>query len=176
MTKTYELETFWRPMLKAYCEGKTAQPPFMGLDQKRFEHLYNNAVQQGILPESTVHQSPQRLTYRLLFSQREDEKQQIVQLLRSYGRSDCHYLSELTQVVAHTCLGSSHLWSDLGLPNRRVLGELIRFYYPELHQKNQHHMRWKRFFYRQLCEQGGDYVCRAPSCEECSSYSDCFIN
>ncbi|WP_394153699.1 nitrogen fixation protein NifQ [Vibrio maritimus] len=174
MTKQYELEAFWRPMLTAYSEGRTAQPPYMGLESWCFEQLYYSAFPRQNSVNSAIHQNSNRLTYQLLFSQREDERQQLIELLIAYGRQDCWYLTEAVHVVASTCLGPSHLWSDLGLPSRQVLGEMISFYFPELHQLNQNNMRWKRFFYRQLCQQGGDYICRAPSCGECSSYSECF--
>jgi NifQ. len=35
-------------------------------------------------------------------------------------------------------------------------------------------MKWKKFIYKQLCEAEGLYVCRAPSCEVCKDYDQCF--
>ncbi len=35
-------------------------------------------------------------------------------------------------------------------------------------------MKWKKFIYKQLCITEGIYTCRAPSCEVCADYADCF--
>lgn len=174
MIEEYELEAFWAPMVNAYCGCQTAQPPYMGLSPTKFEQVYQKLNKAGLVVQLPKHKTPQRDTYQLLFSMREEEHSQLVDLLESYVNRTSGYYSEAILVIATTCLGSSHLWSDLGLPERKVLSEMIRFYFPELHAKNHNNMRWKRFFYRQLCESGGDYVCRSPSCEECSSYAECF--
>jgi nitrogen fixation protein NifQ len=35
-------------------------------------------------------------------------------------------------------------------------------------------MKWKKFFYKQLCEREGVNACKAPSCAACDDYSKCF--
>ena len=35
-------------------------------------------------------------------------------------------------------------------------------------------MKWKKFFYKQLCQTEGIHTCRAPSCEVCADYQACF--
>jgi nitrogen fixation protein NifQ len=35
-------------------------------------------------------------------------------------------------------------------------------------------MKWKKFFYRSLCELEGFVLCASPSCRECSDFHDCF--
>jgi nitrogen fixation protein NifQ len=35
-------------------------------------------------------------------------------------------------------------------------------------------MKWKKFLYKQLCEEEGLYVCRAPSCQVCVDYERCY--
>jgi nitrogen fixation protein NifQ len=35
-------------------------------------------------------------------------------------------------------------------------------------------MRWKKFFYRQLCEQADVLICKSPSCGVCCDYASCF--
>lgn len=35
-------------------------------------------------------------------------------------------------------------------------------------------MKWKKFFYRQLCEQAEVLICKSPNCAVCSDYSLCF--
>ncbi len=35
-------------------------------------------------------------------------------------------------------------------------------------------MKWKKFFYRQYCEQAEVLICASPSCARCSDYPACF--
>ena len=81
---------------------------------------------------------------------------------------------ELAACVARACLGSDHLWHDLGLPARPVLSALLHDHFPLLAARNVNHMRWKKFFYNQLCEQAGIRTCRAPSCGVCVNHAECF--
>lgn len=80
----------------------------------------------------------------------------------------------MAAIVAAACLGGDHLWRDLGLASRLDLHELLMHNFPHLAMRNTQDMRWKKFFYKQLCEQDGGYVCRAPSCAQCPTYHDCF--
>jgi nitrogen fixation protein NifQ len=43
-----------------------------------------------------------------------------------------------------------------------------------LKRKNAGDMKWKKFFYRQLCEAAEVPICKSPSCAECCDYSVCF--
>jgi nitrogen fixation protein NifQ len=105
---------------------------------------------------------------------RADEVADLVKLMRGQraGRSP----SELwmASIVATACLGSDHLWQDLGLWCRADLSALMRRNFPALADKNVHNMKWKKFLYKQLCVAEGVYVCRAPSCEVCVDYQNCF--
>lgn len=107
-----------------------------------------------------------------LSDMRDDERVELVELLDEYRAAGV--APELSLIIATGCLGGDHLWRDLGFPNRTALSELMQYAYPELKALNDRDMKWKRFFYKQLCERGGGYVCRAPSCDQCSAYSDCF--
>lgn len=80
----------------------------------------------------------------------------------------------MAEIVAAACLGGDHLWRDLGLPNRQALSVLLDNNFHPLAKDNTKDMKWKKFFYKKLCEQDGGYVCRAPSCEQCKAYDDCF--
>jgi nitrogen fixation protein NifQ len=62
----------------------------------------------------------------------------------------------------------------MGLPSRDVLSQLLRRYFTTLHDKNTGNMKWKKFFYKQLCDQAEVNLCRAPSCQVCSDYAACF--
>lgn len=80
----------------------------------------------------------------------------------------------LAQAVARACLGEDHLWHDLGLPSRRELSDLLRECFPTLAARNAGNMRWKKFFYLQLCERAEVRACRAPSCGVCAHFGECF--
>lgn len=113
-----------------------------------------------------------------LAAERQSEVQDICALLLGRGRPTGEVpLLDLAvaQLLAYGCLGAAHLWHDLGLLSRGQLRLLIGRFFPAMLELNIGDMRWKRFFYRQLCELGGDYVCRAPSCGQCSSYTECFV-
>ena len=62
----------------------------------------------------------------------------------------------------------------MGLPNRDVLSQLLRRYFTTLYEKNIGNMKWKKFFYKQLCEQAKVMLCKAPSCQVCTDYTACF--
>jgi nitrogen fixation protein NifQ len=80
----------------------------------------------------------------------------------------------LADIVAVACMGADHLWQDLGLWSRADLGRLMHANFPALAQRNVKDMKWKRFLYKQLCQADDVYVCRAPSCEACIDYAECF--
>lgn len=111
-------------------------------------------------------------TRQELAALRQDEVDELVGLLEDHR--DPAADGNVSILVANACLGGDHLWRDLGFQNRQGLSDLMQSVYPGLTVKNDKDMKWKRFFYKQLCEMGGGYVCRAPSCDQCSAYQDCF--
>jgi nitrogen fixation protein NifQ len=80
----------------------------------------------------------------------------------------------MADIFVAGCMGSDHLWQDLGLWSRQDLSALFKHNFPVLVEKNVGDMKWKKFLYKQLCLQEGIYVCRAPSCEMCQDYWKCF--
>lgn len=80
----------------------------------------------------------------------------------------------MVELICAGCLGYDHLWSDLGLMSRPELTRLMRANFPQLADRNTENMRWKRFLYKMLCEGDGWYICRAPTCQECSERPVCF--
>lgn len=80
----------------------------------------------------------------------------------------------IIDIVIAACMGSDHLWQDLGLWSRADLSDLIHYNFPALKTMNSRDMKWKKFLYKQLCEAEGIYTCRAPSCEVCTDYNHCF--
>lgn len=108
------------------------------------------------------------------FDARLSERQDLITLMSQHraGRD----LSELwmAEVVAAACMGADHLWQDLGLWSRADLNRLLHENFPALAAMNVHDMKWKKFLYKQLCQQAGVYVCRSPSCEVCTDYQNCY--
>ncbi|MDO8329450.1 MAG: nitrogen fixation protein NifQ [Fluviicoccus sp.] len=105
---------------------------------------------------------------------RREEWETLRNLLVQHRRGDDASEIRMAEIVAAACLGSGHLWRDLGLGSRGMLRDLLQSNFPALVSLNTRDMRWKRFFYKQLCEQEGGYVCRSPSCDQCSTYDECF--
>ena len=102
-----------------------------------------------------------------------DEFDDVVRLLLEYRADDSPEGRWLAYAIAACCMGDDHLWQDMGLPHRQALSELLTRWFPELAARN-NGMRWKKFFYKQLCERDGAFVCRSPSCGTCSEYANCF--
>ncbi len=103
-----------------------------------------------------------------------DEFDDLVALLLEHRSDDSRESRWLAYAIAACCMGDDHLWQDMGLPNRQALSDLLARYFSALSARNTGRMRWKKFFYKQLCEREGAFVCRSPSCAECVEYSNCF--
>ena len=103
-----------------------------------------------------------------------DEYQDLLALLLEYRRDDGDGTAWVAGTVAAACMGDNHLWQDLGLANRQELSGLLQTHFPLLYAKNTGNMKWKKFFYKQLCERADVNACRAPSCAVCDDYARCF--
>jgi nitrogen fixation protein NifQ len=102
------------------------------------------------------------------------EKHDLEKYLRQYAALPAPESEWLIALIVAACLGSDHLWQDLGLFSRSELSALLQHNFPQMAAKNNKDMKWKKFIYKQLCEEEGLYVCRAPSCEVCQDYPVCF--
>ena len=80
----------------------------------------------------------------------------------------------LATIVARACQGRHHLWQDLGLDNRTQLSDLMWRHFAPLAQANSRDMKWKKFFYRCLCDREGISFCPAPRCDDCPDQRNCF--
>ncbi|MCE0495512.1 nitrogen fixation protein NifQ [Vibrio salinus] len=164
--------TFWIAILDAYLAGKNFLPPYMGLDPKTFAQIcthFNITV-----PEHFQHNTEKRQVISDLAGLRLSEQQDLINLLNHHLHNNERFSENMSSVLSAACMGTQHLWKDLGMPERPLLTQLFDCFYPGLSTMNKRNMRWKRFLYRQLCASGGDYVCRAPSCETCTSFNECF--
>lgn len=107
-------------------------------------------------------------------STRAEEVLDILQLLLESRSVDGEEATWVAHAVATACLGGNHLWQDLQLPNRQALSDLLATYFRPLFARNTGNMKWKKFFYKQLCDRAEINLCKAPSCGVCSDYAQCF--
>ncbi|WP_084800083.1 nitrogen fixation protein NifQ [Bradyrhizobium sp. Ai1a-2] len=80
----------------------------------------------------------------------------------------------LAAMIARRAIEPNHLWEDLGLRDRGELSRLLSRHFAPLAARNVNNMRWKRFFYRTLCEDDGLAMCTAPVCTQCNDFNLCF--
>jgi nitrogen fixation protein NifQ len=80
----------------------------------------------------------------------------------------------LAAMVARRSMEPNHLWEDLGLRNRAELTRLLARHFGPIAVRNTQNMRWKRFFYRLLCEHDGFVMCTTPVCTQCRDFDLCF--
>jgi len=103
-----------------------------------------------------------------------EEFDELLALLREHRRDDSEETEWIARALVSACAGANHLWQDMALPNRDALSCLIKHYFPILYYKNSGNVKWKKFFYRQLCDRAEIRLCKAPSCGVCSDYAQCF--
>jgi len=103
-----------------------------------------------------------------------DEFDDIVELLTDFSYNDSQEMHDIIRFIANACMGNNHLWEDMGLPNRVTLTELMQSLFPALAAKNTSNMKWKKFFYKQLCERAEIFICKSPTCGVCTDYNHCF--
>lgn len=80
----------------------------------------------------------------------------------------------LAAMIARRVMEPNHLWADLGLRDRGELSRVLKRHFWSLARRNVNNMRWKRFFYRTLCEEEGLILCTTPVCTECKDFNHCF--
>jgi len=103
-----------------------------------------------------------------------DEFEELLELLLEFRREPSEILTWLSQAIADAAMRDNHLWQDLGLPNRPLLSQLMATCFPALAALNVGDMKWKKFFYRQLCERAAVPICKSPNCADCVDVADCF--
>jgi nitrogen fixation protein NifQ len=105
---------------------------------------------------------------------REEEIKDLVALLLDHRVLDGDETHWLAFAIATACMGNNHLWQDLGLTGRQALSDLLQQNFTALFEKNVGNMKWKKFFYKQLCDRAEVNLCKAPSCQVCDDYQTCF--
>jgi len=153
-------------MIASWCVGRGALPDYLGLEPWQFNALA--ARFQGYpVPELAVSGIRQDFSRML-------EKDDLVNLLKHYAATKSADTDIIIAIIVAGCLGSDHLWQDLGLWSRAQLSAMLEYNFPALAAKNDKDMKWKKFLYKQLCEMEGLYLCRAPSCDVCIDYGKCY--
>ncbi|PWC80151.1 hydrogenase [Azospirillum sp. TSH64] len=94
--------------------------------------------------------------------------------LVEHGASGAHEERWLAAILARRSLEPNHLWQDMGFHDRSELNAMFRRHFPALVALNSGDMKWKKFFYRQLCEREGLMLCKSPNCEVCDDVEVCF--
>lgn len=150
--------------------GVLARFPVLGLEAAAQERLLRQYF-PGVETIVTANRSESDEPCRALPVDEFDDLRALLTAHRSEASEEMQWLA---CSIATACLGNNHLWQDMGLPNRDMLSQLLRRHFTTLYQKNTGNMKWKKFFYKQLCEQAEVLLCKAPSCQVCTDYAACF--
>ncbi|MDO8843733.1 nitrogen fixation protein NifQ [Methylicorpusculum sp.] len=156
-------------MIASWRVGEGALPDYLGLSPEQFNNLRSHCFSDIALPHLAV--SGKTVDYSRML-----EKQDLETLLGDFRAPDVAETEWIIAILVAGCLGSDHLWQDLGLWSRSELSGLMSHNFPELAARNNKDMKWKKFLYKQLCEMEGLNLCRAPSCQVCQDYGLCFAS
>ncbi len=102
------------------------------------------------------------------------EEADLRELLLEHRGGEAEEQVWLAAILARRSLEPNHLWQDMGFAERGELGAMFRRHFPALVALNSGDMKWKKFFYRQLCQREGFLVCKSPHCEQCDEHAACF--
>jgi nitrogen fixation protein NifQ len=103
-----------------------------------------------------------------------EEIEDVRQLLLEHATFPGVLSEHLARAVASASMGPNHLWQDLGFTDRGQLNAFMSTYFNALMALNHKNMRWKKFFYRMLCERAEVLICKSPHCEQCEDQPKCF--
>lgn len=106
--------------------------------------------------------------------ERTEEEELLLALLLQHADRRLEKSAYFARILARRSMRDDHLWQDLGLFERAELTRLMHRHFPTLAQGNTENMRWKKYFYRKLCEAEGFSLCTAPSCRDCTDFTSCF--
>jgi nitrogen fixation protein NifQ len=161
---------FWLArMIASWRVGEGALPDYLGLSPEQFNNLRSHCFSDMVLPISAL--SGKTVDYSRML-----EKQDLETLLADFRATGVAESEWIITILVAGCLGNDHLWQDLGLWSRSELSGLMSHNFPELAARNNNDMKWKKFLYKQLCEMEGLNLCRAPSCQVCQDYGQCFVS
>lgn len=104
----------------------------------------------------------------------DDEEQSVRDILLMYATGDSPLEPLLARMVARRAQEPHHLWQDLGLRARTELSALMHRHFGPFARRNVNDMKWKKFFYRQVCAAEGFVLCTTPVCADCADFKACF--
>lgn len=145
------------------AQGRGCLPDLLGLDAKALARLGARWFPGRTLPDLDRPLAPMP-----------PDQQAIALMIRWRGGAISEESYWLAQILARRSMEARHLWEDLGLPDRPRLSRMIARELPRLFAANSRNMRWKRFFYRQICSDAGGSMCLAPNCDDCPEKPLCF--
>jgi nitrogen fixation protein NifQ len=158
-------------VIATYCDPHAAPfVPALGLGHAAFSDLLQTRFARFIPPLDWLAAQKMGLGTTGPLGEFPD----LAQLLLDHRATTDEHHCNVAHLVATACMGSDHLWQDLGLPDRAALSALLARHFPALAARNTGNMKWKKFFYKQLCEREGIRICKAPSCAACCDYAKCF--
>jgi nitrogen fixation protein NifQ len=154
-------------MLASLQAGIGDMPRYLGLSRVEFRSMLSRYF-PGMDAEHFVQYGS------VLDPERSDEHAELRTLMLEHAQIPGREAAWAADILIAGCMGGDHLWQDLGFWSRADLTAFIRSAFAPLADKNVFDMKWKKFFYKQLCIQEGVYTCRAPSCQVCADYAACF--
>jgi len=154
-------------MLASWSLGLGSMPQWLGLSRRRFRDLIGSQF-----PD--VDPAVFQRYGRPLDPERWGEMADLRNLLLQNRTRNSERDAVMADILVAGCMGSDHLWQDLGLWQRPELTRIMHEYFRPLAERNDRDMKWKKFLYKQLCEKEGIYTCRVPTCEGCIDYAGCF--
>ena len=154
-------------LVRAFA-GVTARFRTLGLDPQEFAALRRRYLGEWIRAGNAVAETGACVALRA------DEHGELMELLLASRADDSKETFWLASTIATACLGDNHLWQDMGLAGREELSWLLKRHFTSLYERNVGNMKWKKFFYKELCRRAQVVLCKAPSCGTCPDYAACF--
>lgn len=146
----------------AQAQSSGAQPLIRGLSPASFAVMCATALPGVSLENGNTSTQPF------------DEFEELYELLLAHAAPADRMAKWLAAAIATAAQRDNHLWQDLGLPSRAALNDILHLRFPTLATQNVGDMKWKKFFYRQLCERAGVPICKSPNCLDCVDHALCF--
>ena len=158
-------------VIAAHCNsGSEMFVPALGMGREAFSRLLAERFPHVTPSESWLAVQGAALQRTGVLEEFDD----LLHLLLDHAAAGDELHRRVAHLVVTACMGHDHLWQDLGLPRREALSTLLSDHFPTLAAKNTGDMKWKKFFYKQLCEREGINICKSPSCGVCCDYDICF--
>lgn len=104
------------------------------------------------------------------------EEEDFRDLLNRHRSAGTEIEEWLVSIIVRRCQAGDHMWRSIGLFSRQELTRAMQRYFGPLASKNVRDMKWKKFIYRQMCEEEGLFVCKSPVCDVCPDLKECIVS